>query len=369
MMLKKAILKSFSIAMLIALAACAGGPRVKMAPGYAVTPTQVQAQSNVMGTPEPTKIPPTPTPQPLSLDNAAYSLTSKALSFKPPLGWMLSSEYERYARFEAPDKQAWMEAAVESSGYSLEQSDFETYVHNMLASLYRGADSYNLLDSQIEESKATYSSSFVRNGSFWFEYDVFIQRGSAIYSLSFQTLEMLWEAYLPGFRAVVESAATNTGYVKADMIYSFMRTYTSPKNQFTLTIPMGWTFTFGQDTIKNAVLDTAVAPDGQAAVEVVAYDGSEDLKTKDVGQISIPILKQLEDQNLRIRSTDLLNDGRIRVNWQIDAKGMRGYSFFWQDEKNVVYILTLKYADKYAGTYKEVNDNIGDSFNFVAAGS
>jgi hypothetical protein len=128
---------------------------------------------------------------------------------------------------------------------------------------------------------------------------------------------------------------------------------------------MSWTFEIGQKQIKGALLDTAIATDGQAGVEIVAYDGTQDLKTLDVVQIATPILKELEDKNLRTRSNDVLNDGRIRLNWQIDAKAVQGYSFIWKDANNIIYIMTLRYANKYAGTYKEVIDNIGDSFNFV----
>ena len=360
---KKTLVLGIVALLLIGLAACEGGPRVKMAPGYEATSTPVSAQADVMGTPKPTKIPPTPTPEPLTLDNNRYSLPSKALVFQIPLGWMLTSESGSYARFEAPDKSAWMEAAVESSGYALPAEDFQIYADNLRQALYANADSQNLLDRQNEEGRAAYVTSFSKEGVFWFAYDVFIQKDKAIYSFSFQTLQMLWEAYLPGFRSVAASAETNTGYVGADMIYSFMRSYASPNNQFTLTMPMSWTFTLGQDRLKNALLDTVVSPDGKAGVSIVAYNAGEELKNKDVGQVSTPIIKELEGQELRVRSTDLLNDGRIRVNWQIDNQGIQGYSFFWQDQ-SIVYIFTLKYPDQYAGTYKEVMDNIGDSFRF-----
>ena len=42
---------------------CQSGSRVKMAPGYETTPTRQEIDANVMGTPEPTEIPSTPTPR------------------------------------------------------------------------------------------------------------------------------------------------------------------------------------------------------------------------------------------------------------------------------------------------------------------
>jgi hypothetical protein len=349
---------------LLLLAGCSGGPRVKMAPGYEKTPTRAQAQSNVMGTPEATAIPPTPTPEPLALDDTPYTLPSQALSISVPLGWKMSAEADDYVRFEAPDQSAWMEAALESSGYQLEQAEFENYMTAMINALYDGADSYQLLDKQIAEGQAVYISSYQKSGFTWFVQDVFVQRSEAIYAFSFQALSKVWDAYQPGFQTITESLETRTGYVKEDMIYRFMRAYLAPNSQFSLTVPMGWTFALGQEGPQGAILDTMVSPDGEAAVEVMVYDAAEALLNTDIGQISIPLMKAQDGEDMRIRANDVLNDGRIRVDWQIDKESLHAFSFFWQDN-TTVYILTLKYTDEHSGTYEETLRKVGDSFAFV----
>lgn len=350
----------------IIAAGCDSGPRVKMAPGYETTPTRQDANANIMGTPEQTENPPTPTPEPLLLDDIKYTLPSQAFSLFIPQRWKLSSEDSNYARFESPDQKAWFEAAVESTGYQLEQEGFKDYSDAMLISLYSSVNDFEMLDRQVEEGRAIYTSSFRRNGVIWFVYDVFIQRSQAIYALSFQAYELVWEAYLPGFEAVVGSLETRTGYVTDEMVYSFMRAYNSPNNQFNLTAPMGWTHTLGQDLIKGAVVDVIESPDKQAAVEIVAYDGTKDLKTVDIGQIAIPIIKELHGADIRIRANEVLLDSRIRTDWQIDAQEIRAFSFFWQDE-SIVYILTFKYSEKITGAYQNVAHRIGDSFAFSDA--
>lgn len=351
----------------LALAGCAGGPRVKMAPGYEKTPTRAQAQSNLMGTPDATAVPPTPTPEPLALDNTPYTLPSQALSISVPQGWKMSAEADDYVRFEAPDQTAWLEAALESSGYELEQADLEKYMTAIMNALYNGTDSYQLMDQQIVEGQAVYISTYQKSGFTWFAQDVFVQRGPAIYALSFQALGKVWNAYQPGFQAVTESLETRTGYVKEQMIYRFMRAYQSPNAHFSLTIPMGWTSTIGQEGPQGSVLDTVVSPDGQAAVEVLAYDAADELKSTDIGQISTPLMKALDGENMRIRANEVLTDGRIRIDWQIDEESVRAFSFFWQDD-TTVYILTFKYTDEHSGTYEETLRKVGDSFAFITAG-
>ncbi|MDK2980249.1 MAG: hypothetical protein PWQ55_596 [Chloroflexota bacterium] len=350
----------------LALAGCAGGPRVKMAPGYEKTPTRVDAQANVLGTPDATAVPPTPTPQPLALDDAPYTLPSQALSIAVPLGWKLASEADNYAHFEAPDQMAWLEAAVESSGYELPQADLEQYLAAMMDALYRGVDSYQLLDQQITEGQAEYTSSYQKNGFTWFTRDVFVQRGAAIYALSFQGLARVWDAYLPGFQAVSDSLETRTGYIDEDMIYRFMSNYVSPNVQFSLSVPMGWTLTRGAEGPQGATLDEVLSPDGQAAVEVLVYEAGQDLLNTDIGQVSIPLMKALDGEDLRIRANDVLLDGRIRVDWQIDNQDVYAFTFFWQKD-TTVYILTFKYADEHSAAYQETLRRVGDSFAFVDA--
>ena len=107
------------------------------------------------------------------MDNTPYTLPSQALSFSVPLGWKKSAEADDYVRFEAPDQIAWMEAALESSGYQLEQAEVENYMTAMMNALYDGTDSYQLLDKQIVEGQAVYISSYQKNGFTWFVQDVF----------------------------------------------------------------------------------------------------------------------------------------------------------------------------------------------------
>jgi len=362
--LKKNYIKAFvliTILSAIVLSACGGGPRVKMAPGYETTPAKTEVKTNVMGTPEATPLPPTPTPEPLTLDNTPYALPSQALSLFTPQGWVLKNEDAAYAKFESLDQRAWFEAAVESTGYQLSEEGFENYVKNVMISLYTGADGYENLDSGIEADQAAFISSYQKNGLTWYAYDFFIQRSQAIYALSFQVVAELWEAYLMGFQAVADRIETRTGYVTGDMLYRFMRSYIAPNDQFSLSIPMGWSLSRDQESIEGAVVDTGISPDGQASVEIITYAAEQALASQDIGQIAISIMKQLDGENLRIRASNVLDDERIRLDWQVNESGMYGFTFFWLESTDL-YILTLKYSDEYPEIYQNVLVDIGDSY-------
>ena len=345
-------------------AGCENGPRVQMAPGYETTPTRVEVDANVMGTPDPTPVPPTPTPEPLALDDTLYTHASKTFSLYVPQGWKMAAEDSDYVKFEAFDQKAWFEAVVESTGYQLEQEALANYVKATMAFLYKGVEDFETLESQVEEGQIEYVSTFRKEGVIWFVYDVFIQRSQAVYAMSFWAYEQVWEAYRPGFKAVIASLETSTGYVSDEMIYTQRRTYASPNNQFTLQeVPMGWTFKLGLDSTLGAVVDVIESPDGQAQVQIAVYDGTVELQTIDIGQIAIPIMKELNGDDIRIRANDVLTDSRIRTDWQVDAESMYGFSFFWQDQ-SIVYVLTFRYTDKQTGAYQTMAYIIGDSFAF-----
>lgn len=348
-------------------AGCESGPRVKMAPGYETTATQPEVDADPEGTPRPTAVPPTPTPASLTLDDTLYTLPSNVFSFYTPQGWNLTLEDVDYARFQEPDGKAWFEVAVESTGYELSQDYLKNYMDAMLVSLYSGVEGYELIESQADEDRTWFISTYRKYDYDWKVYDVFIQRNQAVYAMSFHALDMLWEAYLPGFQEVADSLETRSAYVSDDQvqrtdgwIYSDMRPYTSPNDQFTLMIPMGWTFSLGQDVIEGAVLDGAYSPDGQAAVEIIVYDGKD---VTDVGQFSEPLIRQYYGKDLEFLDHNLLDDGRIRADWQIGSQNIRAYSFFWMGD-SIVYIMTLKYNDKDSGSNQNICNKIGDSFRF-----
>ena len=346
------------------LAACESGPRVRMAPGYEATATPIQSRANVMGTPAPTSVPPTPTISPLALDNKFYTLPSLTLNFYPPQKWTLDNEGSSYAKFISPDKTAWMEAAVESSGYELSPDDYQTYVDNMVASLYAGAKDYKQLRREDSGGKTIVSSSFLKSDQKWFSMDVFYQRSQGLYALSFQAYETVWNTYRSAFLEIAENVTTQTGYLKPEQIYIFLRTHQSPSGVYEVTIPLGWSLTRDEENLDGGIIETIASPDKKASAEIIILNSQALLAQKDIGQISIGLMKERYGVDLRILSDKVLEDGRIRTDWENKKTGTSGYTIFWLNGSEL-NILTLKFTDEYPETYREVIDGINSSFVFV----
>ena len=346
------------------LAACESGPRVQMAPGYEATATPIRSSANVMGTPAPTSIPPTPTIPSLIQDKKLYSLPSLAFSFYPPKSWTLINEDESYAKFTSPDQTAWMEAAVESSGYELSAEDFQTYVDNMLTSLYSGAKEYKLLRREDSGGKTLVSSVFMKGEQKWYSMDAFYQRGQALYALSFQAYETVWNIYKTTFQEIAENVTTQSGYLRKEHTYQFHRTIQSPSGVYKITIPLGWSPTKDEEGLEGGVIETIASPDNEAGAEMITINAQELLAKTDIGQISIGLIKERFGADLGFLNDEVLEDGRIRTDWKNEKTKISGFSFFWLNGYEL-NILTFRFTDEHPGIYQDVLKGISNSFAFI----
>ena len=349
---------------ILLLTGCESGPRVRMAPGFEQTTAPIDSQANVLGTPLPTIVPPTPTVEMLVLDNTLYTDPSRTLSFYPPLGWDLTTETEGYVKFTRPDGTAWFEGAVESTGYAISPEEYLVYVDSLLDSLYGNTKDYQLIERNELTDRIIVSSAFMKGEQQWYAMDFFLQRDRAVYALSFQAHESVWNAYKDRFSQIINRVQTQTGYLKDNLLYIFRKPHKAPGSGFEIFIPLGWKLTLDQEAYPDGVLEVISSPDGEANVEIIALDAARRLANTDIGQVSIAILKERVNRDLRIVGEDVLLDGRIRIDWRVDNTGEAGSTFFWINGK-VMYILTYRYTDDHEGLYRNLLVNIGDSLNFT----
>ncbi len=346
------------------LAACESGPRVKMAPGYEITETPVRSSANVLGTPLPTRLPPTPTVPPLALDTKAYWLPSLTLSFNMPQKWTQDFEDEYYAKFTSPDNTAWMEAAVESSSYELSPEEYQTYVDNMVTSLYSGAKDYKLLRREDSGARTMITSVFMKGDQKWYSMDFFLKRAQALYALSFQAHETVWESYKNTFQEISDTVKTQTGYLKPEQIYKFRKKTQSPSGSFELTVPLGWSQSKDEESLDNARIDTFASPDEEAWVEMIILNDAELMAQKDIGQITIGLLKEKYGNDLRFLSDEVLEDGRIRTDWKNNRTKTSGFTYFWLNGSEL-NILTLGQTNDHPEAYQNLLEQIGSSLVFL----
>ena len=347
------------------MAGCIQGPRVIMAPGYENTQNAINEENTGALIAVPTKILPTPTFVPSPLNEVRYVIPSQAFSFYPLKGWNLEEEKTYYAKFVSAEGSAWFEAAYESTGYTLDPEVFTNYTDNIIASLYIDSGGFQIVDHTFQGNERIYTTKYIINGTTWYAFDTFIQRGAVAYLFSFHAVEALWEPLFPKFIEVFESAETHTGYVSDDRLFEFNRNYYDPDNVFRLRKPIGWKVTgveiIGESTRKQSI----VSPDGSAEVQVVIYSADEAINSQNIGQTANALLKDLIADDIVFTKDDVLYDGRIRLDWTSRSTGMTGFSFFWLNGEEL-YLLTFMQDNQHSGIYQRTNYRIGDTFKFLA---
>jgi hypothetical protein len=76
------------------------------------------------------------------------------MTLKLPIGWEVQPEDEVFIRAARPDGAAWLEAAVDSTGYELPEEYFCKYVEASLAFLYGNALDYEQQETPVEGATA-----------------------------------------------------------------------------------------------------------------------------------------------------------------------------------------------------------------------
>jgi hypothetical protein len=107
---------------------------------------------------------------------------------------------------------------------------------------------------------------------------------------------------------------------------------------------------------------TISSPDQQAEMQTAIYEAEEELTSKNIGQTANGLLKDLIAYDLRINASDVLQDGRIRLNWTSNSIGQTGFSFFWRHGTDL-YLLTFMRDNKHPEIYQRVLSTIGDSLS------
>jgi len=350
------------ILMILFLGGCGEGPRVILDPDYeidAFLPTQESVY-----TPAPSDPEPTPTRPPFLISGTRYYLPTNAMSFTPPVIWVIDNESVNYVKYISRDKRAFFEAGYESTGYDLAPDAFDSYVDNAIKALYGKTEQFEILDDINEADRRIITTQFVNNGLVWKTRDVFIQQNFVVYFFSFHALLADWEYYLPGFIEIYESLEPTTRLVTNNELYEFTTLYTDPGNVFQVRKPIGWGVSDAISMDSNTRSAEIWAPDRLAAFKMYIHSPQEALTPENVGQTAIDLLRQQVAGDMTFTGDTILSDGRIRLDWVSSDQDSSGFAFFWLEGFDL-YVICFVQNDGREGIYRQANYQIGDSFRFI----
>lgn len=142
-----------------------------------------------------------------------------------------------------------------------------------------------------------------------------------------------------------------------------MVAYTSPEDIFKLEVPGDWSYEKDDASIDNAVVETYKAPDENAFVQTLVNETSEKTSAVLKGEYTVDFMRRLYGSDLKIGKDLLMDNGLEKLTWWSDKSKTSGTTYFDMQD-NYLFFFTTASKDKYEKEYKNVLQDVTDSFSY-----
>jgi len=364
--MKKTIISTFLLifATLVFLgpACTAGGEE---APAVQKTAVEETAENSPEDEPEPepTTVPTQSDPAQM-LDEQPYQSQTGAYSLFFPHSWNCSESGSYRTDCQSPDGAGTIIVRATHTGYELMQVDFERFAKADLTYLYGDKRAYDETETESSEGKYISRASWQEAGVPWQSIDYFYRRDYAVYQVSFAAVQERWEDYGPLFEAVRERAAFSPVGVASAPLYAFRKEYTDPGVFYTLEVPTSWTKYIDVGSIERTRLELFESPDRHARIDAALYQQSSTLDAAAKAEWARMIINRSYGRNARlsISSDKHLPDGRELLVWQVESRGLSGWSYF-DSFGGSLFVLSFLWDNSTALLYESLLiEDIGETF-------
>lgn len=350
---RQLFLSGIGAMILLVSLACAGG-------GLLSTPTAVPTPI------PPTAVPPTATATPVApvisggpfeVDPVLYTHKSGAFSFYPPLGWSVD-EGEGDVLFLSPDNVGAIYAAVTNTGYQLDATAFSNFVYSTEANFFGHREQYQVVDTATGDNgrNIVVQKTFLFNGVPTEVITLYRQVEAAIYSFDFWVNEDQFEAYSDAYLTIVANIQFNSPAAASLNKYSFIYTFTGPKNLFAIEVPSAWAYSQSTE-LENTTIDTFTAPDGKAFIENIAVDDgtTRDPALTKGSALSLINYKYSNSANDIVVSEEVpQEDGSVRLTWTSAGSGLAGQTFYEVRNGTTLLLFTVAFDSTLSDVYLDV---------------
>lgn len=298
-----------------------------------------------------------------TLSAQSYISPSGAYEIFFPQGWNCSESGSYRVDCQSPDGAAVMNIHLIRTGERLTQPEFLNLVDAENNYTHAGKRAFDEIDRLVGDGTITVLSTWMEGKFNWMGEDDFERSESAIYHLSFASVQEEWITYEGLVKQVKEKASFNPAAITADPIYDSTFEYTSPDSLFTIEIPTSWTKFLDTASIQKSQIEQFFSPDRRASVQTVIYRHGALIEQEFKATKTLEILRALYGSGFRVSHDKALPDGRERLAWSVKNKDLSGISFFdsWGGS---LYIFTVLWDDAYQELYQPVLDRVVDSFGY-----
>ena len=304
----------------------------------------------------------TPTEAVLALSPNPYISPNRIYSITFPQNWTCEeAEFEGVACWSA-DEQAGISVQVIGTGYELLQEHLESLAKAEQFYSYADKSAYSDESFESEEGRVMVVSAWREEDIFQQALDAFVRSGAGVLHVRLNARQEDWERYLPLFEAVVESVQGDAAATYGMPLYAQRRAYTSPDVLFTLELPIAWMRYVDTASIIRTQVEGYNSPDMRAAVQVAVYRKNSPMEQEDRIPVTQDLMRALYGADVRVSHYKALPDGRERMEWQAERRGVNGISYNGT-YGNALYLFSVVWDNTAGNMYLPVLQDVMDSFS------
>lgn len=297
------------------------------------------------------------------LSELPYTSPSNAYNIYLPENWNCSETGDYRVDCHNTDNSAALLVRVIATGYELLQDDFVSLTQAEMVSTFENLKAYTEISQDILEGSVIYESTWREGEVYWQGIDRFVRSGPAVYYLRVASVQDNFENYRGLFNEVIQKVELNDAAMTGVDLYASRKEYISRQLIFTVDVPTSWTEFVDAASIQNTVVSGFLSPDKKASVQVAIYSKGSNISQEFKGTKTLEIMRDLYGWDMRATVDKVEPDGRERLEWYGERKGVNGITYF--DSLNTyIFIFTVVWEDSTKDLYLPVLQEILDSFEY-----
>lgn len=296
------------------------------------------------------------------ISDQAYVSQSGAYKITLPKGWNCSETGEFQVNCQAQDQSAELQAEITATGYELDQQAFLSFTHAELVNAYSEVKEY-IENERLEEEGQLWCVSTWRDGDvYWQGTDMFLRTKGTVFHFMAAAQSSLNGKYTDLFTSITESIEIIPTALQGAQLYANRVTYTAPDAFFEVDVPTSWSRYIDAAAVEKTIIEGFLSPDMRAAVQIAVYRRGALIEQSIKAEKTLEIMRVQYGYDLRVSHDKALPDGRERLEWYAENKGINGVSFF-DSYGSSLYVFSIVWEEPTAYIYQPLLEEISASFN------
>jgi len=298
----------------------------------------------------------------VELSDQTYTSPSKSFQITLPKSWNCSETGEFQVNCHSPDQSAELQARITATGYELVQEAFLSFTHAELVYAYSEIKEYVEIERIEGEGHLTVAASWRDGDVRWRGSDVFLRTGGTIFQLKTKAKQETSGMYDDLFVELTESAEVFPSVMLGAKLYENRKTHVAPDAFFEVDIPTAWGKYVDAATVEKTIVEGFLSPDKRASVQTALYRRGVLIEQSLKADKTLEIMRALYGYDLRVSHDKALPDGRERLAWYANNKGINGISYF-DSYGSSLYVFSIVWEESTAVIYLPLLEEIAASFS------